>query len=65
MGQDVAFAATEGVDQNQSLTRNVCGVNARDANAAAISYLVIFGFRVSTIEQKCLHILHLPFMSSF
>ena len=51
----MAFAATKSVNQNQLFTSNVCGINARDANAAAIAYKFISGFRVSSVQQKGLN----------
>ncbi len=45
-------SATKRVDQSQVSTNDVCGVNPKDANAAAIAYPFISGFRVSTVEQK-------------
>ena len=62
---DMAFTATKSTDPKQNFTSDVCGVNAKDANAAAVTYILVFGFRVSTIEQERLHILHLPFPCSF
>jgi len=56
---DVAFATKKSVDQHQLSAGNVCGVSAKDANAAAISYpLCISGFWISTIEQKGLEDSH-------
>ena len=62
---DVTFGATNSVNYNQVFTSGVCGVNANGANAAAATYIrSTSGFWVSTFEQKGLHILQLPFLSS-
>ncbi len=62
---DMAPAVPKSVDQTQrALTATYVMSRLKDAYTAAISYPFIFGFNVSTIEQKRLHMLHLPFLSS-
>ncbi len=49
--QDATFAAKISIDADELFKNDVCGVNANNANAAAITYIVISGFNASTVEQ--------------
>ena len=48
---DVTFAAATRIDADELFASDVCGVYANTANAAAVTYMVISGFNVSTVER--------------